>query len=164
IFILSYSHQKSTFDDSATAKRMMIFCLTLFFLILYAALIFFYKISWNQIPVYNNRKLVNENESLFISIVIPARNEEKNIGLCIHSIISQTFPSNNFEIIVVNDHSTDNTKNVVLSFKQENIHLINLEDFTKDQVLNSYKKKSIETAMQFAKGELIVTTDADCIA
>ena len=143
---------------------MMIFCLTLFFLILYAALIFFYKISWNQIPVYNNRKLVNENESLFISIVIPARNEEKNIGLCIHSIISQTFPSNNFEIIVVNDHSTDNTKNVVLSFKQENIHLINLEDFTKDQVLNSYKKKSIETAMQFAKGELIVTTDADCIA
>jgi len=64
----------------------------------------------------------------------------------------------------VNDHSTDNTKNVVLSFKQENIHLINLEDFTKDQVLNSYKKKSIETAMQFAKGELIVTTDADCIA
>jgi len=143
---------------------MMIFCLTLFFLILYAALIFFYKISWNQIPVYNNRKLVNENESLFISIVIPARNEEKNIGLCIHSIISQTFPSNNFEIIVVNDHSTDNTTNIVLSFKQENIHLINLEDFTKGQVLNSYKKKSIETAMQFAKGELIVTTDADCIA
>src|SRR6185312_780563 len=143
---------------------MMIFCLTLFFLILYAALIFFYKISWNQIPVYNNRKLVNENESLFISIVIPARNEEKNIGLCIHSIISQTFPSNNFEIIVVNDHSTDNTTNIVLSFKQENIHLINLEDFTKGQVLNSYKKKSIETAMQFAKGELIVTTDADCVA
>jgi cellulose synthase/poly-beta-1,6-N-acetylglucosamine synthase-like glycosyltransferase len=143
---------------------MMIFCLTLFFLILYAALIFFYKISWHQIPVYNNPKPADENESLFISIIIPARNEEKNIGSCIHSITSQSFPSNSFEIIVVNDHSTDNTTNVVLSFKQENVHLINLEDFTKDQVLNSYKKKSIETAMQFAKGELIVTTDADCIA
>ena len=141
----------------------MIFFLTLFFLIIYTALIFFYKISWHQIPVYNNGQSPDKNESLFISIIIPARNEEKNIGSCIQSIISQTFPSNNFEIIVVNDHSTDNTTNVVLSFKQENIHLINLEDFTKAQVLNSYKKKSIETAMQFAKGELIVTTDADCI-
>ena len=141
----------------------MIFFLTLFFLIIYTALIFFYKISWHQIPVYNNGQSPDKNESLFISIIIPARNEEKNIGSCIQSIISQTFPSNNFEIIVVNDHSTDNTTNVVLSFKQENIHLINLEDFTKAQVLNSYKKKSIETAMQFAKGELIITTDADCI-
>jgi cellulose synthase/poly-beta-1,6-N-acetylglucosamine synthase-like glycosyltransferase len=142
---------------------MMIFFLTLFFLIIYTALIFFYKISWHQIPVYNNGQSPDKNESLFISIIIPARNEEKNIGSCVQSIISQTFPSNNFEIIVVNDHSTDNTTNVVLSFKQENIHLINLEDFTKAQVLNSYKKKSIETAMQFAKGELIITTDADCI-
>jgi cellulose synthase/poly-beta-1,6-N-acetylglucosamine synthase-like glycosyltransferase len=142
---------------------MMIFSLTLFFLIIYTALIFFYKISWHQIPVYNNGQSPDKNESLFISIIIPARNEEKNIGSCIQSIISQTFPSNNFEIIVVNDHSTDNTTNVVLSFKQENIHLINLEDFTKAQVLNSYKKKSIEAAMQFAKGELIITTDADCI-
>ncbi|MGN6539207.1 MAG: glycosyltransferase [Ginsengibacter sp.] len=143
---------------------MMVSILTFSFLILYAALIFFYKISWHQIPVYNNGKSVDKTESLFISIIIPARNEEKDIGLCIQSIISQTLPSNNFEIIVVNDHSTDNTTNVVLSFKQKNIHLINLEDFTKDQILNSYKKKSIETAMRFAKGELIVTTDADCLA
>ena len=142
----------------------MIFSLTIFFIILYTALIFFYKMSWGKIPAYGNYHSINKNTFPFISIIIPARNEEKVIGSCIQSIISQHFPTNNFEIIVVNDHSTDTTANVVLSFKQENIHLINLEDFTKDQILNSYKKKSIETAMRFAKGELIVTTDADCLA
>jgi len=142
----------------------MIFFLTLLFLILYTCLIIFYKISWSKIPAYNESKTIQSTGFPFISIIIAARNEEKNIGACIQSIIGQTFPSDKFEVIIVNDHSTDNTANVVLSYKQENIHLINLEDFTKDQVLNSYKKKSIETALQFAKGELIVTTDADCIA
>ncbi|MEO6812919.1 MAG: glycosyltransferase [Ginsengibacter sp.] len=99
----------------------------------------------------------------FISIIIAARNEENNIGNCIQSILNQTYPQNKFELIIINDHSTDNTVEVINSFRKENIHVINLQDFTGNNVLNSYKKKSIETALQFAKGELIVTTDADCI-
>ncbi|MGN6530244.1 MAG: glycosyltransferase [Ginsengibacter sp.] len=141
----------------------MIFSLTIFLLILYSALIFFYKISWEKIPLYKDSDTVNKDAVPFITIIIAARNEEKAIGPCIQSIITQTYPSNKFEVIIVNDYSTDETVNVVLSLKQENIHLINLEDFTKGQILNSYKKKSIETALQFATGELIVTTDADCI-
>jgi cellulose synthase/poly-beta-1,6-N-acetylglucosamine synthase-like glycosyltransferase len=133
-------------------------------MLLYTALIFFYKICWREIPVYKEATVNNTKNLPFISIIIAARNEEKNIGTCIESIIRQTFPSNKFEVIIINDHSTDNTVSVVLSYKQENIYLINLEDFTQDQILNSYKKKSIETAIQFAKGELIVTTDADCVA
>jgi cellulose synthase/poly-beta-1,6-N-acetylglucosamine synthase-like glycosyltransferase len=133
-------------------------------MLLYTALIFFYKICWREIPVYKEATVNNTKNLPFISIIIAARNEEKNIGTCIESIIRQTFPSNKFEVIIINDHSTDNTVSVVLSYKQEYIYLINLEDFTQDQILNSYKKKSIETAMQFAKGELIVTTDADCVA
>jgi cellulose synthase/poly-beta-1,6-N-acetylglucosamine synthase-like glycosyltransferase len=133
-------------------------------MLLYTALIFFYKICWREIPVYKEATVNNTKNLPFISIIIAARNEEKNIGTCIESIIRQTFPSNKFEVIIINDHSTDNTVSVVLSYKQEYIYLINLEDFTQDQILNSYKKKSIETAIQFAKGELIVTTDADCVA
>jgi cellulose synthase/poly-beta-1,6-N-acetylglucosamine synthase-like glycosyltransferase len=141
----------------------MTFFLTIFFLFLYTALIIFYKISWGKIPLYNDSYTIDKNALPFISIIVAARNEEKNIRACIDSIVAQMFPSNSFEVIIVNDHSTDNTANAVLSFKQKNIHLINLEDFTNGQVLNSYKKKSIETALQFAKGELIVTTDADCV-
>ena len=100
----------------------------------------------------------------FVSIIIAARNEELNIGNCLQSIINQTYPQNKFEVIVTNDHSTDNTVCVINSFQKENIRVINLSDFTQNKILNSYKKKSIETALQFAKGELIVTTDADCMA
>ncbi len=142
----------------------MIFFLTFFFLILYVGIIVFYKTSWTKIPLHNYIKINDASNLPFISIIIAARNEEKNIGACIQSILRQTYPLDKFEVIIVNDHSTDNTTNVVLSFKQGNIRLINLEDFTEKKVLNSYKKKSIETALQFAKGELIVTTDADCIA
>jgi len=100
----------------------------------------------------------------FISIVIAARNEEKNIRKCIESIVHQTYPADKFEIIVTDDHSTDNTVSIVESFQNENIKLLHLSDFIENQQLNSYKKKSIDTALRFAKGDLIVTTDADCIA
>ncbi len=48
-----------------------------------------------------------------ISVIIAARNEEKNIGLCIDSILKQTYPAHLFEIIIVNDHSIDSTVAVV---------------------------------------------------
>jgi cellulose synthase/poly-beta-1,6-N-acetylglucosamine synthase-like glycosyltransferase len=117
-----------------------------------------------SIDEYVPAKIFTENELPFISIIIAARNEEKNIGNCIQSIIRQSYPANKFEIIVTDDHSTDETVAIVHSFQKENIRVIHLADFTQNQILNSYKKKSIETGLQFAKGELIVTTDADCVA
>jgi len=109
-------------------------------------------------------KTFNKIELPFVSIIIAARNEENNIGKCINSLINQSYPQDKFEIIITDDHSTDNTASIINSFQKENIHVINLADFTADTILNSYKKKSIETALKFAIGELIVTTDADCIA
>jgi cellulose synthase/poly-beta-1,6-N-acetylglucosamine synthase-like glycosyltransferase len=129
----------------------------------YFFLILFYRKCWLEIKDYIPGWKLNESEMPFISIIIAARNEENNIGNCIQSILNQTYPQNKFELIIINDHSTDNTVEVINSFRNENIHVINLHDFTGNNVLNSYKKKSIETALQFAKGELIVTTDADCI-
>jgi cellulose synthase/poly-beta-1,6-N-acetylglucosamine synthase-like glycosyltransferase len=78
--------------------------------------------------------------------------------------MDQGYPQNKFEIIVTDDHSTDKTVSIVQAFQKENIRVLRLADFLEDSVLNSYKKKSIETALQFAKGEIIVTTDADCVA
>ena len=99
----------------------------------------------------------------FVSIIIAARNEERNIGKCLQSLSMQTYPSEKFEVIITNDHSTDNTVQVIDSMKINNVRVLNLEDFTENRVLNSYKKKSIETALKFSKGELIITTDADCV-
>lgn len=117
-----------------------------------------------SIKNYEPEKYLQENKLPFISIIIAARDEENNIENCIRSIIHQTYPENKYEIIIVDDHSIDKTVSVIKSFEKESVHVISLADYTGDKILNSYKKKSIETAMQFAKGELIVTTDADCVA
>lgn len=147
----------------------LIFCMTfllitLFLLVPYVVLILYFRKSWLGISEFIPARNFIENELPFVSVIIAARNEEKNIGDCIQSIMDQGYPRNKFEIIVTDDHSTDKTVSIVQAFQKENIRVLRLADFLEDSVLNSYKKKSIETALQFAKGEIIVTTDADCVA
>jgi cellulose synthase/poly-beta-1,6-N-acetylglucosamine synthase-like glycosyltransferase len=133
----------------------------LFFIIVYSGLIIFYRQSWLSIPeFFISTKEVNHTK---ISVIIPARNEEQNIGICLSSILHQNYPAHLFEVIVVDDHSTDNTARIVKSFAANNVKLISLKDFTDGSVLNSYKKKAIDIAIQQSSGTLIVTTDADCI-
>ncbi len=69
----------------------------------------------------------------------------------------QTYPKELVEIIVINDHSEDGTADVVTRYKE--VKLLHL----KNDSINSYKKKAIETGIAAATGELIVTTDADCL-
>src|ERR1700739_1707263 len=137
---------------------------TILVLIVYSGLIFFYKVSWDTtlsfVLPYNTTKAYKT----FITIVIPARNEEKNIKNCLDSILNQSYPPDLFEIIVVDDHSDDDTAAIVTSLANKNIRLVSLESYTSGNALNSYKKKAIEIAIEESRGVLIVTTDADCIA
>lgn len=143
---------------------MILLIVSLLLLLPYVALIIYYRKSWIQLKTYHvSEGSVTENTT-FISIIVPARNEEKNIVNCIESIIKQTYSSHLFEVIIIDDHSTDSTSSVVNSFNQQNIRIIKLGDFVVDENLNSYKKKAIEIGISIAKGTLIVTTDADCIA
>lgn len=137
---------------------------TIFLFIPYTVLLFYYRKSWLQIKEYKPPQRFSKSDLPFLSIIIPARNEEENIENCIQSIINQSYPTDKFEVIVINDHSTDNTVLVINSFQNDNVRVINLADFMQDQIINSYKKKSIEIALRFCKGDLIVTTDADCVA
>jgi cellulose synthase/poly-beta-1,6-N-acetylglucosamine synthase-like glycosyltransferase len=142
----------------------MLFIFISFFLLLpYIILLFYYRKSWKQIPEFKPAGEFHENELPVVSVIIAARNEEKNIGKCIESLIRQSYPKHKFEVIITNDHSTDKTIEIIHSMNTDNIRVLNLEDFIENRDLNSYKKKSIETALHFSKGELIITTDADCI-
>ena len=59
-----------------------------------------------------------------ISVIIPVYNQEKYIARCLHSILSQTFIDDYFEVIVINDASTDSTSFVLEQFKKD-IRIIN---------------------------------------
>ena len=98
------------------------------------------------------------------SIVIPARNEAANIENCIAGILAQNYPSHLFELIVIDDFSEDETANIVgsLALQHNNVRLLRLQDFTKDENIIAYKKRAIEIAIEQANHAWIVTTDADC--
>jgi len=95
---------------------------------------------------------VNFLEEPFISVVIPAFNEEQNIGFVltnVHKILKET--SLPYEIIVVNDGSTDRTAEIV---KEHNAFLVN-------HGRNSGKGNALKTGFVMAKGKIVVMMDAD---
>ncbi len=113
--------------------------------------------SWNRIKIIPSSSL----KKLTVSVIIPSRNEEDNIGSLLGDLAGSTYEKNNFEIIIVNDHSTDSTWENVNSWVKEhsaiglNIKLVQLDK-------EKGKKAAINKGISKATGEIILTTDADC--
>ncbi len=156
--------KKLFLNDNKDLLAATVLIISFIIAIIYACLLLYYGISWNAITNYELRITDQPiGGAVILSVIIPARNEEKNIRQCLDSLINQSYSSALYEVIVVDDHSEDNTAAVIRSYSHKNVRLISLKDHVTDR-LNSYKKKAIETAISQAKGKLIVTTDADCIA
>lgn len=119
-------------------------------------MILFLKQGWGKINYFNAPAVTHKT---FVSILIAARNEEGKIEKTIQDILSQDYPKELFELIIVDDHSTDRTSDIVKSFADSGVKLIKLNE---TKILNSYKKKAITEAINISRGELIITTDADC--
>ena len=94
-----------------------------------------------------------------VTILIAARNEAESIHLTIEDILAQDYPKHLTEIIIVDDHSTDRTADIIRSYSNRGVKLLQLNE---DQPLNSYKKKAISEAIALSTGDLMVATDADC--
>jgi cellulose synthase/poly-beta-1,6-N-acetylglucosamine synthase-like glycosyltransferase len=140
--------------------QLAISLIIVLFYSVYALLIGYYWLSWISIP---NFLPATGNPATRISIIIPARNEATNIKLCLNAIVKQSYPAELFEVLVVDDFSTDDTAAIVSQYALQGVKLISLKDFVTTDELNAYKKKAIEIAIKQSTGELIVTTDADCI-
>lgn len=141
---------------------MQLFFLIIVVLLLlsYILLILYYKAGWMQLPSFTS---TNKELHTKITVIVPARNEERTIGNCLTSILQQNYPQQLFEVIVIDDFSEDNTAAVVNSYNNSNVKLFSLGNYITANETQSYKKKAIELAIQQATGELIVTTDADCV-
>ncbi|HEY4194347.1 MAG TPA: glycosyltransferase [Mucilaginibacter sp.] len=94
-----------------------------------------------------------------VTILIAARNEEARINYTIDDILAQDYPKHLTEIIIVDDHSTDRTAEIIGSYADRGVKLLQLNE---DKPLNSYKKKAIAQAISLSSGDLMVATDADC--
>ena len=131
--------------------------LTLFYLVLMMA----YRLGWRMQPTFILPD--NYKPQTTISIIIPARNEAENIEACIQSILAQAYPAALFEIIVIDDHSTDGTAEIVKKYTNKNVRYLSIASYLESQTLNSYKKKALDIGIRHSTCELIITTDADCI-
>ena len=125
-------------------------------------IVYFFSFFFVTIGFYNqidnselNDKAINR---LKISIVIAVRNEELTIDNCVDSIVNQNYNQDFIEIIIVDDHSTDNTIDVInkIAEKYKNVRLYQLK--------NTFsKKEAIKFGINLSNHEIIATTDADCI-
>mgnify|MGYP001791930877 CR=1 FL=1 len=128
----------------------------------YAWLMQRYYRHWQALPEWNPPSSYTARTS--ITVIVPARNEAANIEACLHSILNQAYPTSHYEILVVDDHSTDATPQLVAQLARLHPHLrlLHLRDAPLAENEGAYKKKAIEWAIQHSRGELLVTTDADC--
>lgn len=131
------------------------------FSIAYFVLIRWLLHQWKQIDHWITATPTPPKTS--VTILVPARNEAHNIRHCLDSLLQQSYPSKLLEIIVIDDHSTDATPDLVRTYQHQGVRLLILADIL-TQPTQSYKKAAITAGIAAAKGTLIVTTDADCLA
>ncbi|MFH0868051.1 MAG: glycosyltransferase [Candidatus Woesearchaeota archaeon] len=135
------------------AELLKILLWITYFISLYFA-IFWFMVLLDDKPEKKPRKL---KKFPFVSIVIPAFNEEKRIIPTIKSVLSLNYPKNKYEVIIINDGSKDNTskvtKEIIKENKNFNIRLIEQENKGKGAALNNALKQS--------KGEFFICLDAD---
>ncbi|MBL4623856.1 MAG: glycosyltransferase [Flavobacteriales bacterium] len=111
-------------------------------------------IGWLRSKTYIKNSSISSTK---FSVIIPFRNEEDNIELCIDSLSKLNYPQDLFEIILINDNSEDNSELVVNKkiTLLTNFKLLNLTE-------KQGKKAALELGISKAKYPLITTTDADC--
>jgi cellulose synthase/poly-beta-1,6-N-acetylglucosamine synthase-like glycosyltransferase len=116
--------------------------------------------GWKKLDVFHPSE---KDFKTVVSVILPVRNEAKNISNCLLHVLNQNYPDELVEVIVVDDQSTDQTAAIVSEVIRDHPgRKIIFMKINERQDSGGYKKRAIEQAIQRSSGELIVTTDADC--
>lgn len=134
--------------------------ITLSFFIIFAYLILIgaFALGFDKVDTF---KLKDIPPKTTFTVIVPFRNEAENLGNLLKSISKLAYPKHLFEVILVDDASTDISAKIIKNSKayaQANLKLI-----TNERRSNAPKKDAISLAVKNAKNDWIVTTDADCI-
>ncbi|MCS7004094.1 MAG: glycosyltransferase [Cytophagales bacterium] len=114
--------------------------------------------GWRCLPEgYGSKRI---DSSVYFSVLIVVRNEAKNISQLLEDLVKQSF--SNFEVIVIDDNSTDGTLEILKKFSQDSPFSFKILSYVRKKNFVAHKKACIALGISHAKGSYIVTTDGDC--
>lgn len=124
-------------------------------ILIYILLILIFWIGWEKAQPCP----IIESELPGVTVVIAVRNEEKNIGHLLTDLARQDYPSSLLEIVIINDHSEDNTTEIIRDVILNAAVKIRFENLRN----GSGKKMAIARAIELASNNIILATDGDCL-
>ncbi len=157
LLLIIYSLPKTVLSVSALIEYSIIVSFVIFLLILlvrYFALLIFSYLYLNEYT-FNNDKNFNP----FVSIIIPVFNEEKILDMTIESLLKLNYSA--YEIIIVNDGSNDNTREVaerLVGYKKGIYNKIKISLINKE---NNGKSNALNAGIKISRGEFILCMDGD---
>lgn len=115
----------------------------------------------NYLKHNNNREARILHDPPFVSVLIPAHNEEKVIKKTVQSILDLDYDNDKYEIIVINDNSSDNSAKILQKMKERNpgrfLKIINTDNI----IGGKGKSNALNIGLEQSKGEIIAIYDAD---
>ncbi|MCF6182000.1 glycosyltransferase [Lutibacter sp.] len=129
------------------------------FIVIIGIQLIYYLFIFGKFAFFKNRKF-KRDFNLPVSVLICAKNEAQNLIENIPFILKQNYP--NFEIVLINDASTDTTLEVMKKFKKEYPNKINLVDVLPNEQFWGSKKYALTLGIKAAKHNHLLFTDADC--
>ena len=124
--------------------------------VLYGIIVVFLIRGFRRLPGTMNERLLK------FSIIVSARNEERHISSLLDSLLLLEYPKDHYEIIVVNDRSTDATQKILEEYSRrtDTLRIVTITGNTTDM---PNKKNALRNAIAVSRNEILAFTDADCI-
>lgn len=132
---------------------VLLFCVGLYTIVISIA----NKIHFHCIEKKTSENLKKTGE--LISIIIPARNEEKNIGRLLESLTKQDYE--NFEVLVIDDDSSDRTWDIIKKYEKKDPRIHGYQSNKNIKLAKNGKINALLQVLDYAKGDYLYATDAD---
>ena len=125
----------------------------------YVLLIASLAYGWKKVPIF---RIQNKEPFHKFSIIIPYRDEAENLPYLLRSFLKMEYPYTHYEIILVNDDSSDDSRKICADFRNDHPYF-RITLLENKRLTGAPKKDAITTAVNKAMFSHMLTTDADCI-
>lgn len=119
--------------------------------------LFYYLVIYSRFIFYKKKETASDIQP--VSVIICARNEADNLDIYLPTILSQDYPE--YEVIVVNDCSTDDTEDILKKYSEQ-YPLLRTTTIKEDKKFTHGKKLAVTIGIKAAKHERLLFTDGDC--